>query len=472
MKKTQLVLCISLFLIIFLIAPLNAQTEETIWYGKLAVPGGELSIVFHVNKSADNKITATMDSPDQGAKGIGVSKVEMAGDSVRFEVAVAAGFYSGKFTSDSTISGKWHQSGMEFPLALKRVEKIPEVARPQEPKKPYPYNEIEVNFENKSAGIKLAGTLTEPKTNGPFPAVVLITGSGAQDRNETIFNHKPFLVIADYLTRRGIAVLRYDDRGVGGSGGKLSQSTSEDLAGDVLAAIDFLKSRKEIDTQKIGLIGHSEGGIIAPMVAAKSKDVAFIVLLAGTGVSGEEILVIQAAAMLKAAGISDELIEKNRVRQKKLFSIIKANPDDSLALAKMKEFMQKSLAEFTDQEKALIGLSEKKLDMQLKPLLSRWFRFFLTYDPKQALRKVTCPVLALNGEKDLQVPPDANLPEIEKALQKAGNTDVTIKKLPGLNHLFQPAQTGLVQEYGKIETTFSPEVLKIIGDWIGKRVGE
>ena len=212
--------------------------------------------------------------------------------------------------------------------------------------------------------------------------------------------------------------------------------------------------------------------MIAPIVAANSKDVAFIVLLAGTGITGEEILVIQAAAMLKAAGISDELIAKNRQRQKGLFAIIKFTSDDSLALQEMKNYMHESLKEFTEQEKALIGLSDKNLDAQLKPLISPWFRFFLTYDPKQPLRKVSCPVLALNGEKDLQVPPEANLPEIGKALKEAGNSDVTIKKLPGLNHLFQPAQTGLVQEYGKIETTFSPEVLEIIGDWIGEKVGE
>lgn len=254
-----------------------------IWQGTLKISGIELRVLFKISKADDGTLMAKMDSPDQGAKDIPVSKVVLEKDSLRIEVAVVAGKYVGFFNSEKNIiEGNWHQSGLTLPLVLEHLEKEPELKRPQIPQKPYPYNEEEVAYQNELAGIKLAGTLTTPKSAGPFPAVILITGSGAQNRDEEIFGHRPFLVLADYLTKLGIAVLRVDDRGIGGSGGNISQSTSEDFAGDVIAGIKFLKNRKEINAKKIGLIGHSEGGIIAPMIAAKTYEVAFIILMAGT----------------------------------------------------------------------------------------------------------------------------------------------------------------------------------------------
>ncbi|MCG2820576.1 MAG: alpha/beta fold hydrolase, partial [Candidatus Atribacteria bacterium] len=386
---------------------------------------------------------------------------------LRLEVKSVGGIYEGKVSEDFlVIEGEWKQSGQTLPLTVKRVDKAVEILRPQEPKKPYPYIEEELVYENKEAGITLAGTLTLPPGKGPFPAVLLITGSGPQDRNETIFNHCPFLVLADYLTRQGVAVLRVDDRGVGKSTGDFSQATSEDFALDVLAGIEYLKTRKEINPKQIGLIGHSEGGLIAPMVAVKSPDVAFIVLMAGTGLTGEEILYLQSDLISKAMGVNEEEIAKSRQFNEKIFSVIKGEEDNEIAKERLRQMVMAYLAELSDEEKDWISDPEEYLKAQLQNLLSPWSRFFLTYDPKPTLSKVKCPVLAINGEKDFQVPPKENLSAIEEALKAGDNKNFTIKELPDLNHLFQTAQTGLPSEYAKIEETISPNALKLIGDWI------
>jgi len=330
----------------------------------------------------------------------------------------------------------------------------------------YPYDEEEVTYDNPSSGFRLAGTLTKPKSGAPFCAVILITGSGAQDRDENVFGHKPFLVLSDYLTRKGIGVLRVDDRGVGGSRGTFKTATTKDFATDVRAGIDFLKSRKDIDPKKIGLLGHSEGGVIAPMVAADSKDVAFIVLMAGTGVTGDEILYAQAALIAEAAGASKEAVEKNKEVQQKMFSVLKQEKDDSVAASKILTIIRDGLHSMSEEEKKSLEVSETALDQQVASMVSPWYRFFISYDPRTALRRVACPVLAINGEKDLQVPPKQNLPAVERALRDGGNTRFVVKELPGLNHLFQTAKTGSPSEYATTEETISPTALKIIGDWI------
>ena len=440
---------------------------EGIWEGKLKVPGTELRIIFKISKNLDGTLTATLDSPDQGVSGIPVEEVIFKDNTLHLEVKSAGSVFEGKVSADFLIiEGEWKQSGQTLPLIVKRVDKAVEILRPQVPKKPYPYVEEEVTYENKDAGISLAGTLTLPSGNPPFPAVLLITGSGPQDRDETIYNHRPFLVLADYLTRQGIAVLRVDDRGVGESTGDFSQATSEDFASDVLAGIGYLKTCKEIDPNKIGLIGHSEGGIIAPMIAAESSDVAFIVLMAGTGLTGEEILYLQGALISRAMGVSEEDITKNRQFNKKIFSLIREEKDEKIIEEKLRQMFMADWAELNEEEKKAIGDPEVFLKAQLQSLLSPWFKFFLTYNPKPTLNKVKCPVMAINGEKDLQVPPKENLSAIEDALKTGGNQNYTIKELPGLNHLFQTAQTGVPSEYAKIEETISPVTLKIIGDWI------
>ncbi|MCK4322618.1 alpha/beta hydrolase [candidate division WOR-3 bacterium] len=447
------------------------EDVKGIWQGTLEVSGVELRIVFKISLDPDGALTAAMDSPDQGITDIPVSEVIIEDGNLIINVKAIQGVYEGKLKEDgTTIEGQWKQSGVSLPLILEKVEEAPEISRPQEPKKPYPYDEEEVIYENKNASIKLAGTLTLPRTEGPFPTVLLISGSGAQDRNETVFEHRPFLVLADYLTRCGIAVLRMDDRGVGGSSGVFEEATSKDFAGDVLTGVEYLKSHKEINPEQIGLIGHSEGGIIAPMVAEESEDVAFILLLAGTGLPGEEILYLQGALIARTGGTSEEEIAKNRAVQEQIFSVLKKEEDNEIAEKKLRIIYENALVELSEEEKESLGDLEAYIESQIQMVLSPWFRFFLTYDPKHALKKVKCPVLAIIGEKDLQVPPKENLEAIEEALKAGGNEDYTLKELKGLNHLFQNAETGYPSEYGKIEETISPSALRFMGDWILERV--
>jgi pimeloyl-ACP methyl ester carboxylesterase len=440
------------------------------WAGALDLGAAKLRLVVEFKRKDGGGYTGTMDSPDQGAFGLAIDEVTLDKQAVKFTMKMLGGSYAGELAADGKeIKGTWKQGGLSLALNLKPSEKVSPPKRPQEPKPPFPYEAEEVSYENKEAGIKLAGTLTLPKEGGPFPAVLLISGSGPQDRNEELVGHKPFLVLADYLTRRGIAVLRVDDRGVGGTTGKPMESTIEDHAGDALAGVAFLKSRPEIDAKKIGLIGHSEGGLVAPAAAVRSSDVAFIVLLAGTGVTGEEIVYRQGELIALAAGASAEAVAKNTAMQKQLFAVLKAEQDNAAAAVKIDALVKEATEKLTPEErKAIEGLEELR-KAQLQMLFTPWFRHFLTYDPAPVLAKLKCPVLATGGEKDLQVDPKQNLPPIEAALKAAGNTDYTIQELPGLNHLFQHCQTGSPSEYGTIEETINEAALKTVGDWIVKR---
>ncbi|MCA1759558.1 MAG: alpha/beta hydrolase, partial [Bacteroidales bacterium] len=369
--------------------------------------------------------------PAQGARDLPVSKAEVKTDSIFLNVAMIAGRFSGKIMNDTTITGNWSQSGLNFPLTLARTEKVTELKRPQTPQPPFPYVEDEVSYENTKAGIKLAGTLTIPEKAKNCPAVILISGLGAQDRDETIFEHKPFLVIADHLTRNGIAVLRVDDRGVGGSQGKLSDATSKDFAGDVLAGLEFLKTRKEINQSKVGLIGHSEGGLVAPIAANQTNDVAFIVMLAGPGIPGEQILYEQGRLIGLASGMTEEQVEQTRKTQEAIFNVIKTEKDSAVRLDRLQRTFTGGMYPMMNEDQ------KNAVDQQVAAVNSTWFSYFLTHDPRPALSKLQCPVLALIGEKDLQVPPKSNLPAIEDALAKGGNTNFKTMELPNLNHLFQ-----------------------------------
>ena len=449
------------------------SASQQLWEGKLAVGGGlSLRIVVHVSQSADGKITATMDSPDQGAKGLKIDSITLDKATLAFQMKSISGKYEGKLNADATeAEGTWSQLGLSLPLTLKKTAHPSELRRPQTPRPPFPYKRIEVTYPNKSGAVTLAGTLNEPEGPGPFPAVILISGSGPQDRDETIFEHKPFLVLADALSRRGVAVLRVDDRGVGGSTGSLMDSTSDDFAGDVLAGIALLKSRPEIDVKRIGLLGHSEGGIIAPMVAARSPDVAFVVLLAGTGLPGEEIAYLQGQAVLKTMGVGDQKLKDVLDLQKRFFSILKNEKDEKAADARIRELAKAAQDTLSAEERKAIGDIEALVSAQLKMVRTPWFRYFLSYDPRTALAKIKCPVLAIIGQKDRQVPPKENLSQIETALKAAGNTAITVKELPGLNDLFQNCTTGAPLEYAEIEETIAPAALAEIVDWITRQVG-
>ncbi|KAF0162340.1 MAG: alpha/beta hydrolase fold protein [Ignavibacteria bacterium] len=466
MRKT-----IWLVAIILMVGNLVAQQEKklnkSMWEGQLNIGGVELRLVLKIYQNDDKSYSAYLDSPDQGVSNIAASAASVTEDSVKIEIKKIGASYNAGFVKDSAmIRGIFKQMGMSLPLELKKIDKLAEVKRPQTPQKPYLYNEEEITFQNKETNITLAGTFTYPKGEGKFPAVVMVTGSGPQDRDESLLGHKPFLVIADYLTRNGIAVLRFDDRGVAKSKGSFATATSADFATDALAAVEYLKTRKEIDSKKIGIAGHSEGGMIAPMCAVNSNDVSFIVLLAGTGVTGEEILLLQTELILKANGSPKEEVEKSIKQNKLIYEVIKEEADSLIMYNKLVELYNDDVSKMSEDEKKKPENSKDMFERGAKQILSPWFRFFIKYDPRPTLEQITVPVLALNGGKDLQVDPKQNLPEIEKALKSGGNKNFKTIELPGLNHLFQPAETGAPGEYAKIETTFSEDALKIMKDWI------
>lgn len=328
---------------------------------------------------------------------------------------------------------------------------------PSDSLKGAPYISRDVTFENKSANVTLAGTLTIPNSTGTFPVVLLIAGSGPNDRNDTVAGHKIFLAIADFLTRHGIAVLRYDKRGIGKSTGNYSAATTKDFASDALAGVNYLMTLKQIDHKEIGLIGHSEGGEIAPIVADESPNVAFIVLMAGPGVPGYKIILSQTALVDKAAGVSDSAVNASLTLERKLLDIVMTEKDSAKAAERLKGALEK-----VDGEHSAVA------EASVTELLSPWYRDFLSYDPRPALRKVKCPVLALWGSKDLQVPAAENMPAVRAALKSGGNKRFKVMEIKGLNHLFQDAKTGSPFEYGIIKETVSPKTLRIISNWILK----
>jgi len=446
-------------------AQLNRKKLTGSWLGNIEAGAINLRIVFNITLTESDSLTATLDSPDQGAKNIPLGKVTTISDTIKIEAPLINGRYTGRITSDTTITGVWTQSGQSFPVNLRKLPAGFSLIRPQEPRPPFPYRTEEVTIPNMKFNIYLSGTLTIPEKGGPFPAAVLISGSGPQNRDETIMGHKPFLVLADYLTRNGIAVLRYDDRGVGKSQGVYAEATTADLATDAEAALEFLKKHENIDTSAIGLIGHSEGGLIACITAATNKDVAFIVSLAGPGVKGEEILFRQQADIARLSGLKEDIIKQNNEINRKLYNIVKKEKDDFAAEEKVMATYAKILRK---QKKSPQEIND--LVIQLRNSFGAatypWFRYFLTTNPAQFWVKIKCPVLALNGEKDTQIAAEINLPAIENALRSGGNTNVKTVKMPELNHLFQHCKTGLPAEYGKIEETMSPEVLEIIASWI------
>lgn len=453
---------------IFIAGIMYGQDITGQWNGIIKVQGMQLSLVFHITKS-DSGLTSTMDSPDQKAFGIPVTSTTFENSKLKMVIATANIEYNGEFKSDN-IAGTFKQSGQEFPLNLtKGIIEKEVIIRPQEPKKPYPYYSEDVKFRNNKDSITLAGTLTLPQKEGNFPAVILITGSGPQNRDEELMGHKPFLVLSDYLTRNGIAVLRFDDRGFGESEGNFQTATTFDFAADVESAVEYLKTRKEINKSKIGLAGHSEGGIIAPIVAAQmTDDIDFIVLLAGTGIRGDELLLLQQKLIYSASGVSEVDLRKILESNKKAFKLIQQSKDDKILEKELTEFIRETIK--SDSTSIPEGMTEDDLvALQVSRITNPWMLNFIRYDPATALEKVKCPVLAVNGAKDLQVPPNENLSAIKNALDKGGNHNVTIMLFPNLNHLFQECNTGLPDEYGGIEQTFSPIALEDITNWIVKQ---
>lgn len=436
-----------------------------LWAGTLTLGPQTLRLVLHVEQTEQGLWQAKLDSLDQNVLGLPMDRVTVASGTLSFAHDGSGMSFTGRFSdTGEQVVGEFKQNGAKLPLTLTKTAQAPTIARkPQEPVPPFPYATQDVRFPNAKAAITLAGTLSEPKEGGPHPAVILINGSGQQDRDCTLFGHKPFLLLADTLTRRGFAVLRCDDRGIGGSGGDPQTATTADFADDVDAAIAFLQTRPDIDTKRISLVGHSEGGLIGAVVAARNPAVAALVLLAGPGLPGDEIVLGQGRALMKASGASQAESDASTKLQKDLFAIVKQEADPALRRAKLSALLNAVMAKEGRSEDPKAAAA---VDGQLRALTTPWYRHFLTYDPRPDLAKVRVPVLALNGEMDMQVAATENLEAIAKAVRSNGNTDVTTKALPHLNHLFQTAKTGLPNEYGQLEETLAPPVLQTIGDWL------
>lgn len=455
-----LALSVALLLAGLLLIP-AARAQEVVgdWNGLLTVGGVELRIGVKVEAAAGGALSGSLSSPDQGGAVIPLQDIRMDQGKLTFAVPAIRGRYEGQWDAIQGVwNGHWTQ-GAPFPLTLAKGPP-PSRARPQVPTKPYPYMEEEVAFDS-APGVKLAGALTLPPGKGPFPAAVLITGSGPQDRDEQLLGHRPFLVLADHLTRRGIAVLRYDDRGFAKSTGDFPEATSADFAVDAAAAVAFLRARRDIDPRRVGLIGHSEGGLVAPMVAAMDPRIGFVVLLAGPGAPSRELMSAQRLAVGKAMGAPAEAVARNDELARRIDAVLIEIADWEAAKLEVTKLI--------GQGAAAAGMPADRAIAANQLLFTKWYREFIAYDPAPNLAKLTMPVLALNGSNDVQVVAGQNLPAIREALK--ANKDATVVELPGLNHLFQTSATGSPLEYGRLEETFAPVALTTVSDWVVARTG-
>jgi uncharacterized protein len=443
------------------------------WKGEVDVMGQKLAVVLVV-QGAD---AATLAIPAQGLEATALKDVKITEESMAFVLmvppmtdATKASFTLTIDQAAGTATGTMKQAGMDLPVSLKRLAEGESVAsqRPQDASlDPSKYTSEEVTFINPNTKGTLAGTLTIPQDTfareGRHAVAVLISGSGAQDRDGTILGHKPFRLLADTLSRAGVAVLRVDDPGAGKSDVALgNNATSLDYAGDVAAAVAYLRTRKDIDPARVGLVGHSEGGLIAPIVASQDPNIAFVALLAGPGVTGREVLIAQLEAILRSQQTPQEEIDRALLVQRESLTIAASDDPDAVRREKLSELAKRLRNEGS--------LSDQQAQALTGPALAQpWIRAFLRIDPREYVTKLTMPVLIANGSLDVQVVATQNVPELQRALQTAGNTDVTTIVASGLNHLFQPAKTGGVDEYAMIETTIDPAFLDQLTKWVVKQ---
>jgi len=449
--------------VLAMVLPALAQNAAGDWHGELETPMGSLTLVIRIKTTDSGELIGTLESPDQapGAE-MPLTTIEVEGQNLEFTLAAANIRYEAIWEDGSWV-GTFHQGG-QLPLTLEPGLPEPRAKKPQEPDGPLPYDSIGATIENPYAeGVTLAGTLTTPRGDGPFPGVVLITGSGPQDRDQSLMGHKPFLVLADQLTRRGIAVLRYDDRGFGHSTGQFAGATSTDFALDARAALEFLRRHPKVRTDAVGFVGHSEGGMIAPLVVEAGGDPNFLVLLAGPGTDLVQLLVSQSRLMGLAEGEDAETLDRREPLLRDLFEATANSETVEQAIERLEDLL-------TDEMVQVLGATPEQRPLVIEALSAPWMRALLKHDPAGALSKVRVPVLALNGSLDLQVPARENLGAIANALRE--NLDTTTTELPGLNHLFQPATTGALSEYAQIETTFDPDTIELIATWINSRFGE
>ena len=452
--------------------PLAAQTVDAAghWEGSIETPGQALVVMVDLAET-DGTWSGTIDIPAQGADGLLLSDVSVDADggAVRFTIQGVPGEPTFEGTlAGGEITGEFSQGPARLPFRLDR-EAVEAPPRPQEPKPPFPYDAEEVEYTNRD--VKIAGTLTLPPGDGKVPAALLISGSGALNRDLELAGHKPFLVLADHLTRLGIAVLRVDDRGVGGSTGSTWQSTSRDKANDVLFGVRFLRGHDRIDPERVGLIGISEGGLVAPLTLNRVEPgtIAYAVLLAGPGVPGGDLLRQQLRRIAAANGAPAEMIEELAALQEKGLQIIAADMPLAEAEAALRQVAEEQMAASPETAQLSGEDLEAALSAAVDTNLSPWFRFFIRYDPRPALGGLAVPTLALFGGKDTQVDADQNQSAMEAAFAGSGNRDITVRRFPEMNHLFQTAGTGSPNEYAQIDETMAPEVLDLIGSWIAER---
>ncbi len=446
----------------FLAAAAQESSLAGYWKGAIQTGGRTFSFVFTFSMDAQEGIQGFLDLPEQDEQNIPIDEITITGNKIYLDMKKIQRKYEGEISPDKKkIVGVYIRStGLRLPLTLERADSALSMKRPQMPQPPYPYKEEPVVILNPEDQTKLVGALTIPDGTGPFPAVILISGSGAQDRDETISGHKPFLVLADSLARRGASALRCDDRGAGESGGEHLAATTAVRAADVGWMIEYLLTRKEIDRKRIFLLGHSEGGVMASLAASRNPLVAGIILLGAPGLSIEENLSLQNALIRKAEGASDAAIAQAGILQRRIFSVVKEVLDDEEARAKLRGIYSSNMYErLTDSQK-------KSIDERIATLLTPYFRDIIKCDPAVALSKVSCPVLAIIGEKDLQCPPKENIPALEKALRAGNNRNFRVIEMPGLNHLLQSSTSGAMSEYASIEETISPQALAAVSNWL------
>ena len=447
-------------------AALNAVSKaEGTWQGAIEVTNMRMRFELHVSHDDHGKLLASVDSLDQGIRGIPASKVTEKNGELTFELPAFQAEYRGTLSaSKNEIAGEWTQNDSVEKLDFRRRDQPLELRRPQNPAKPYPYNVEEVSFPVAAGKLALAGTLTIPPGAGPFPAAVLVGGSGPADRDETIAGHKPFLILADLLTRKGIAVLRYDQRGIAQSGGNHEQATMEDLASDAEAALRYLKARQEVDPKRIGLIGRSEGGILAAQIAVRAGDLDWLVLLATPATNGERTLLRQSELIARAGGLPEEQIARSQQFDRQAYAAVREEKSASALEARLNELIEKSGLN--------ASMPPAALQAQIRLMTTPWFREYLDFIPAAVLEKVKCPVLALNGDRDLQVDADESVPLLRQAYEKSGNQDFTVLEIQGVNHLFQKAQSGSPALYGAIEETMAPEVENAISGWLARHTAQ
>jgi pimeloyl-ACP methyl ester carboxylesterase len=463
----------SVFALVFITASIFAQSKFIgNWQGSVNV-GKKLRLVFHVTPSGDTVIS-TMDSPDQGVTGITCERTYIEKDSILFDMSNMGIEYAGELKGDSIV-GTWFQKGLKIAITFYKTDKTAELYRPQTPKPPFSYESEDVIYFNTDNSIQYGATITKPMGKGPFPAVLLITGSGQQNRDEELFGHKPFAVIADFLTKRGYLVMRVDDRGVDKSTGDYINATTLDFAGDVNTSIDYLKTRSEVNKNKIVLIGHSEGAIIAPMVASKRKDIDAIVMMAGAGEKISKLMLEQSAAIIESVQPDTEMIRDFKRLYKSMEDVVLNAKDSDDAKNKVTLTLDLWLKQVKPDMAREIGITSNETKDQYiasftEMYTNPWLRYFLSMDPVPYLEHLSCKVLALGGSRDIQVIAKSNLAGIKQALTKSKSKTYEVKELPGLNHLFQHCKTCTSGEYGELTETIAPEALNMIGDWLDKNV--